>query len=273
MNSQRSVLPMIRAHMPQLPMALRRIGKYIVENPDLIVKQTADQVATLSGSGKASVVRFCRLIGFEGFQDFKFALAGELAARPVRAPDASALASRQISETLRGTLSAALQDNVSLLDYNNVETLAVRLVDARRVDIYGAGVSGILATLLATRLLRLGIMAFAFSDPKIGAELAHGLDATSVAIGLSETGITSETVQALKRARSAGVFTAAITARPDSPIVASAETVLLAAAAESPLTGGALTVAFTQLFVIEVLVSAVAIEIGRREARRPRGKR
>lgn len=265
MNSQRSVLPMIRAHMPQLPMALRRIGKYIVENPDLIVKQTVNQVATLSGSGKASVVRFCHLIGFDGFQDFKFALAGELATRPVQASDPAPHASQKLSEQLRETLSEALRDNASLLDYASVEKLATRLVGAGRVDIYGAGASGILANLLAMRLLRLGIMAFAFTDPKIGAEMAHGLNETSVAIGLSETGITAETLQALRRAHGNGAYTAAITARPDSPIVGSAKVVLLTAAAETPLTGGALTVAFTQLFVIEILVSAVSIEIGRRE--------
>ncbi|MDE3761392.1 MurR/RpiR family transcriptional regulator [Sinorhizobium meliloti] len=257
MSQARTVLPMIRAHMPQLPIALMRIAKYVVANPELIVYQSAAQVASSSKSGQASVIRFCRTVGFDGFQDFKLALAGELATRPLRSaePDTS----RKLSDQLGDNLIAAIQENRSLLNFGDVQTLAMRLLKAKRVDVYGAGFSGILASLLAARLLRLNIHAFAISDPTFGAEIAHGLDGNCVAIAISETGLTRDTVTALRRAHSAGAFTAAITSRPESPLVGTADLMLLAASIESPLTGGSLTPAFTQLFVIEVLVSAAAI--------------
>ncbi|MBZ9994290.1 MurR/RpiR family transcriptional regulator [Mesorhizobium sp. BH1-1-4] len=257
MSQARSVLPMIRAHMPQLPLALMRIAKYVIGNPELIVHQSAAQVASFSKSGQASVIRFCRTVGFEGFQDFKLALAGELATRPIRSPAPDA--SRKLSDELGDNLIAAIQENRSLLNFSNVEVLATRLLKAKRVDVYGGGFSGILASLLAARLLRLGIHAFAISDPTFGAEVAHGLDGNCVAIAISETGLTRDTVTALRRAQSAGAFTAAITSRPESPLVGAADLILLAASIVSPLTGGALTPAFTHLFVIEVLVSAATI--------------
>ncbi len=270
MNNVRSVLPKIKAHMPDLPVALKRIGKYIIANPELIVQQSAGEVASFSKSGQASVIRFCRTIGFDGFQDLKIALAGELATRPIRSA-ATAEVSAKLSDQLSENLIAALHENKALLNYPDIEVVAKRLRGARRVDIYGAGVSGILASLLAARLLRLGILAFAISDPTLAAEVAHGLDSSSVAIAISESGLTAETVNALRRAQASGAFTAAITSRAESPLVASADVVLLAASVESPLTGGALTLAFTHLFVIEVLVSAASIDPDAAAPKKPRG--
>lgn len=258
MNQAKSVLPMIRAHMPQLPIALKRIAKYIIANPELIVHQSAGQVASFSKSGQASVIRFCRAVGFEGFQDFKLALAGELATRPIHS-SATSDTNRRLSDRLGDNLVAAINENRSLLNYADVEKLALRLLKAKRVDIYGGGISGILAEFLAARLLRLGIHAFAIKDPTFGAEMAHRLDDTCVAIAISDTGLTIETVSSLRRAHAAGAFTAAITSRPESPVVGAADLILLAASIESPLTGGTLTPAFTHLFVIEVLVSAATI--------------
>ena len=61
-------LPLIRAHMDALPPALQRIGKYILENPDLVTRQTATDLGLATKSGPASIVRFCRAIGSSGFQ-------------------------------------------------------------------------------------------------------------------------------------------------------------------------------------------------------------
>jgi DNA-binding MurR/RpiR family transcriptional regulator len=257
MSQTRSVLPMIRAHMPQLPIALMRIAKYIVANPELVVRQSAGQVASFSKSGQASVIRFCRTIGFDGFQDFKLALAGELATRPIKSPEPDT--NRRVSDQLSDNLIAAIQESKSLLNFSEVEALAMRLSQAKRVDVYGGGFSGILASLLAARLFRIGIHAFAISDPTFGAEVAHGLNTDCVAIAISETGLTRDTVTALRRARSAGAFTAAITSRPESPLVNEADLILLTASIESPLTGGTLTPAFMHLLVIEILVSAATI--------------
>lgn len=257
MSQARTVLPIIKAHMPQLPIALMRIAKYVVANPEQVVYQSAAQVASSSKSGQASIIRFCRTVGFEGFQDFKLALAGELATRPLTSMEKDT--GRKLSDQLGDNLIAAIQESRALFKFDDVQTLAMQLLKAKRVDVYGAGFSGILASLLAARLLRLNIHAFAISDPTFGAEVAHGLDKNCVAIAISETGLTQDTVTALRRAQRAGAFTAAITSRPESPLTSNLDLMLLAASVESPLTGGSLTPAFTQLFVIEVLVSATAI--------------
>jgi DNA-binding MurR/RpiR family transcriptional regulator len=96
----------------------------------------------------------------------------------------------------------------------------------------------------------------------LSAQLATGLGADTVAIAFSESGLTEDVVEALRRAKAEGAKTAVITHRRDAPIVKHADEVLLTAAVESPLTGSKTIIAFTHLVVIELLASALTMRLG-----------
>lgn len=257
-------LPLVRAHLTTLPRALQRIGKYILENPDLVIRQTASELGLVTKSGPASVVRFCRAVGFKGLQEFKFALSGDLAAQRF-APTTSnpeASASARIADALSERVIEGTRETQSLLDPGAVERLADAMVGARRIDIYGAAVSGLVAHHLAFRLLRVGLPANAIVDPTYAAYVASGLSPTSVAIAISESGMTEDVVEMLRRAKVAGATTAVVTHRRDGPIVQYADEVLLTASVDSPITGTKSIIAFTNLVAIEVLASVLTVKLG-----------
>jgi DNA-binding MurR/RpiR family transcriptional regulator len=133
---------------------------------------------------------------------------------------------------------------------------------AARIDIYGAGVSGLVVQYLAFRLLRIGLPVHAIVDPTLAAQLASGLGASSVAIAISESGLTADTVDALRCAKAAGATTAVITHEPNAPICKHADELLLTSGLQSPLTGSKSTIAFTHLLVVEVLVSVLTVRLG-----------
>lgn len=266
-HSLSRALPLVRAQLATLPPALQRIGKYVLENPDLVKRQTASALALATRSGPASIVRFCRAIGFEGFQDFKYALAGDLTARryELTGGDPDVSGSLRIVDELSARVIAGTRETQSILDAGGVERLADAMIAADRIDVYGAAVSGLIGQHLAFRLLRVGLPAHAIVDPVYAAYVAGGLGPSSVAIAISESGMTTDTVESLRRARAAGARTAVITHRRDGPIVGYADDVLLTAGIESPVTGAKSVIAFTNLLAVEMLASVLTLKLDGRD--------
>jgi DNA-binding MurR/RpiR family transcriptional regulator len=143
----------------------------------------------------------------------------------------------------------------------NVETLLAVLeavAGARRVDVYGFGASAFVAFDLQQKLHRIGRTCFAWNDTHIALTSAAVLTGADVAVGISHTGSTSETVEALRVARDTGATTVALTNFPRSPITEVADHVLTTAARETTFRSGAMASRIAQLTVIDCLFIGVA---------------
>jgi DNA-binding MurR/RpiR family transcriptional regulator len=79
-----------------------------------------------------------------------------------------------------------------------------------------------------------------------------------VAVGLSHTGTTADTIDALREARRGGAVTVAVTNFPWSPITEAADHVLLTAARETAFRSGAMTSRIAQLTVIDCVFVVLA---------------
>jgi DNA-binding MurR/RpiR family transcriptional regulator len=257
-----SALLLTQAHLAGLPSALQRVGKYVLENPDLVIRETISQLGTVTDTGTATIIRFCRVLGFSGLREFKLALAADLATQRASEPAAPGSATQRFCRRLGENIIQATRETQSVLDDGEIDRLAEAMASARRIDIFGAGTTGFIGQYLAFRLLRIGLPAHATVDPTYAAYVSTGLDRRSVVIAISESGMTRDTVNALKRAKSIGTVTAVITNRKDGPIIRYADHVLLTFGVRSPLTGSKLTVAYTHLMAIETLVAALTLRLG-----------
>ncbi len=101
--------------------------------------------------------------------------------------------------------------------------VARRITDSAHVDIYGVGGSAMLAEELQGRLYRIGIKAYAWSEVHTGLTSAAIQDSRTVAIGISTTGRTEETLQMLAEAGRVGALTVASRNNPASPMAELAE--------------------------------------------------
>jgi len=79
-----------------------------------------------------------------------------------------------------------------------------------------------------------------------------------VAIGISHSGLTTETIHALTVAGEAGAMTVAITNSPESPIADAADSVLTTQARESTYRIGAMSSRIAQLALVDFLFVRVA---------------
>ncbi len=129
---------------------------------------------------------------------------------------------------------------------------------ASRIDIYGIGASALVGQDLHHKLHRIGLVSFMWSDGHVAVASAAVLGAGDVAIGISHSGTTIDTVDALRLARSRGAVTIAVTNFEKSPIVAAATVVLTTAARETTFRSGGMVSRIAQFALVDCLFAAVA---------------
>jgi DNA-binding MurR/RpiR family transcriptional regulator len=249
-------LVMLEASIPHLPGAAARAALYIVENADKVIGYSLKDLSGFSRTGEASIVRLCQTAGFTGFSDFKLALAAELAVRRTGAHLPVPAGGTTLS-TIADELARSITATAMLVDQSLLQSLAPRLRDSNRIDLYGAGVSGMVAELFSYRLLRAGLNAHAIRDGGVAHEVANGLTAASAAIAISESGLTPDTLDFLKVALLTGAFTIAVTCNIRSPLAKQAHAVLPMAKLNIPAYGGFINAVPRAVYIAEALAAVI----------------
>ena len=176
-----------------LPSALARVAQYIVENPDKAVHLSLGELSARAQSGQASVVRLCRELGFSGFKAFKLALAADLALQQATRTNGGNLAPDPFDQA-SDLIARSIAQTRSLLDIGALGDIAGELHRATRINVFGSGVSGLVAEIFSYRLLRAGLNANTVRDIYILREVATELSSNSAAIAISQSGVSPETV-------------------------------------------------------------------------------
>ncbi|MBA1142322.1 MULTISPECIES: MurR/RpiR family transcriptional regulator [Mesorhizobium] len=252
---QENVIARLRSSQPSLSPALLRIGEYVLKDPSVVVNQTITEVADGAGASEASVLRFCRDIGFTSFQRFKLALGIELSsgrAKEVRTP------SGDIVEDALSEVITALTRTGDLLDRSQLSSAAKHIVKATSIDLYGVAGSASVARYAHYSFTRLGLISRVLDDPHLAIMSAVGLGPKQVAIAISESGSTKETINAIVAAKATGAFTIAITSHIRSPIVAHANAVLASASSDTPIMRGFFLRTAGQYLILDLLTSMIA---------------
>jgi len=261
-----SIQSTIEAAASTLPPSLARVAAAIQENPSVVIDKTINELAEESHTSVASVVRFCRAIGFSGYAPLRMALATELGKEAAQFSARGAFGS-EISDddTLREAVSKlaalellAIEETVAQLDFAVLEAAIDAVDSADRILLFGIGASQFVAEDLAHKLLRVGRNAHVLSDPHeaIAATVLH--TTPTVAIGFSHAGATVETVRFLQTARSNGVATVAVTSAKDSPLAQAADHALFTEVRESSFRAGAMVSRIAQLTLVDCLFVGIA---------------
>ena len=251
----------LRSAYPTLRPAERRVANQILDNPSEAVHLSITELATRSEVSDATVVKFCKRLGYKGFQEFKILLAQDVAVQPepiygAVEPDNDV---RTIKEKIFQANITALQDTAKVLDTEALESAVQAMARAREIHFYGLGASGIVALDAEQKFSRIGLLASAFVDAHMQITRAVLLKPQDVAIGLSYSGETLEIVEALQAARSAGAVTIAITNFSASTVAQKADLVLLTSSQENIFRSGAISSRIAQLSTIDTLFIAVAL--------------
>jgi DNA-binding MurR/RpiR family transcriptional regulator len=255
----------IRARLSGLSPVECRVAQTILDQGDRLLYQSASEVASLAGAALSTVVRTCQTLGFKGYQDLKLSLARE--GRPVspeeiqgevRLGDSPAVVLAKLREGAR----EAVDLGIAHVD-PDAFAAAVRVIShARRVLCLGVGTSAPLAQDVAYRMLWVGIEADAPADPHVQHVRATLLEPDDVALVVSHTGSTRETVAAARAAASAGATVVAVSSFPRSPLAETADITLVAATRETSYRVEALASRIAHLVILDALWVAIAVQSG-----------
>lgn len=203
----------------RLTPAERKVAELVAADPRAIIGATLAQVAKAAAVSDPTVVRFCRSLGLEGFNELRIALAlaeGQAVPRKGRRIHAG----MPVPEAAAAVLDAAIAALAALragLEAGPVEAAARALVGARQVEVWGDGSSAGLAEAIGDRLFRVSSGVTVRLDPSRQAMAAAALGADSAVLCVSCCGRTRDLVEA---ARLAGASRATVIALapPKSPL-------------------------------------------------------
>ena len=261
-----SVIDRIKTYQSQMPATMAKIAAVLIDDPRAPLNLSITELAERAGTSPASVTRFCRMIGYRGYSPLRVGIAEDVGRGGAQAAWLADIGRsfgphdppEDIKRALLDTHVSSLQTTAALLDLPTAVRVADAIAKSRHLDVYGVGGSALTALEVEARLYRIGINVHPWSEVHNGLTSAAILDRKCVAIGISNTGRTDETIQMLTVAKAAGARTVAITGNPESPLAKVADDVLIAASPDGYLQPADLSARHCQLFVVDFLYLLIA---------------
>ncbi len=260
-----SVLIRIRGAMPNLRPAEQRVAAAVLADPARISMSSITAVARHCQTSETTVLRFCRAVGLAGYPELRIALAraaqeeeGEHSTVPLSGDITATDSLADLVAKITYADSRAVLDTASVLDLNVLRAAIDAVAGAARIDIYGVGASALVGRDLHQKLHRIGLVSFAWAESHLALTSAAILSRSDVAVGISHTGTTLDTIDALRVARDRGARTIAVTNFSLSPITTVADLVLTTAARETTFRSGAMASRIAQLALVDCLFAGVA---------------
>lgn len=251
-----------------MPVAVARVAHYVLHHPQDPLTLSIGDLAERAGTSAATVTRFCRMLGYSGYVELRVSSATDVgrsttldswvteigrAFGPEDSPE-------DLLRMLIDNHTRRLREATSAIDLAVITEVSRRIAASTHVDIYGVGGSALLAEELQGRLYRIGVRTYAWSDVHTGLTSAAIQDSDSVAIGISTTGRTEETIQMLAEAGRSGALTVAITNNPMSPLAELADLSIVTSISEQFLQPDDLSAKHGQLLVLDLLYLLIAQE-------------
>lgn len=263
MHTNGGHLARLRSLYPSLRPAERRVADLLLAHSDLFAGLSSRRIGQRCRTSEATVVRFCQTLGYRGVPELKAKLIPDL--RTAQGTLYSALSDRDgsagvIEKVIRISIRS-LEETLSILDPTLVERAVRAILRAKRVQFFGGGGGSGIAHIAVQKFLRLGIPAaqnFDAISQRLSLEFLRPGD---VAVGLSYSGMTREVVEALTQARAKGVTTIAITNFARSALAKISDLTLLTAVVPPFAGSHAGPHRVTQLAVIEILTTALALKL------------
>lgn len=261
-----TVLIRIRSALPALRPSERRIAQVFVDSPTVAASLSVADLAELCKTSTTSVVRFYKRMGYSHYKDLLMDIAREsmrqelaTASLPQVSGDIGRTDSLEdIVAKVAANETLSIADTARTLDTKALGEAVVLLSKARRIDTFGMGASSFVGLDLQQKLSRIGRTVLNWSDSHSAWTAAATLDGNCVAIAISHSGNTRDTLEFLTAAKESGAATMAITNFQDSPVASAADVVLRTAARETRFRSGALGSRIAQLMIVDCLFTAVA---------------
>lgn len=259
-----TILEKIRRDYASMSAVDHRISDIVMEAPEEVVNMTTAHLAARANVSEGSVINYANHLGVHGFSALKIRLARELesfsgfAFGSVLPKDTPSMALKKVS----GNAVEAFQQTCRSLPDQDLRTVAEALMSAKRIDIYGAGNSALMAQDAYFQFMRIGLPAYAVTDYLTLSVSASHLEPDCVALAFSHTGQTVEIIDAMTVAKRQGAKTICVTSYPDSLLAGLCDTALITYSHEAEQHQEAAVSRMTQLLILVGICAYISAQRG-----------
>ncbi len=252
----------IQSKLKILTDAESKVANYVLDNYGDVLKLTVTELAEKAQSSDATVMRFCKSIGYKGYQEFKISLAQDTISpakhlNPELDQDDS---TGEITKKIFDSVISVLQETMTVVDVDAIEKAAHLISTARKVVIFGCGGSSYVGMDAMHKFLKIGIECFIYSDADTQAMAASLLQKSDAVIGISHSGCNKSVIDCLKLAKQAGAQIIGLTTQGKSPMLKHCDILLCTSTKETVFKSESVTARIAQLVIIDSLVASVAFK-------------
>ncbi len=264
MNESNHVEIRLQDAKPTMTRTERLVAEYVERRLKDIPTMSIKQLAKRSGTSEATVLRFCKALGYRGYRDFTLNLSAALGSAKEKGEEKK-YTDIQPGDTLETIIEnvsfnnrRSIEDTLLVLDKEQVRQAVDLLAAASWVDWYGLGASGLVCQDAQQKFMRIKKHCQAIVDGHSIRTAAALLDKKDVAVLVSNSGTTDEILDALELVQKSGAKSIAITRYSKSELARGVDVVLHISTPELTFRSGAMGSRIAMLNVVDVLFSAVA---------------
>jgi len=250
---QRDPLVLVQQHYDELSKVEKKVADYVQLHPDRMILASLQAMSEKCGVSDASVLRFCRSLGFSGYQDFKAALVPELLKGGVNIYEEMDFSDDHLTtlEKFFENINSDIRRTITGYTEDQLRMIAKTIIDAERIVILGLAGSAGVARIFNDSLLGLGICSQYLSDRVEIERVVDQMDKNDLAIGISHSGETPEVVYGLKKSMENGSTTIGLTNFASSSLVKYSDIELITVVPENILGSYSCQPRIAQLALLE----------------------
>lgn len=211
---QSSCLQTIKTNYNQFSKAEKLVADYVLASPDKIIHQSISEVADDLNVANSTVFRFCKAIGFKGYQAMKIALATEIV-QPIASLVEEKITAydteQQITEKIFNTTIRNFKETIQAIDFSSLKKAVNVIVNAEKVEFYGLGSSSLVALDAHYKFIGTGLTTTAYTDLYLQKKAASQLTNKDVVIFLADQAYSEALAELLELSKASGATTIGVT--------------------------------------------------------------
>lgn len=251
------ILSLIHSRYHSFTNTEKKVSDYIIENAKDVAYMSITDLADACNVGESSVFRFCKTLKLKGYQELKIALAHSTTQENEVPQLSSKITMQDTIDTLSTKILTAtvnaLTETHNLINKNDVSKAVNMMIDGSRVHFFGVGASLMTALEAKNKFMRITNKTECSIDPHLQIMSASLMTKDEVAVLISYSGSTKDTIEVAKVVKERGAKVISITRFAKSPITNYSDITLLCGANEGPLQGGSLSAKISQLYLLDLL--------------------
>ncbi len=255
----------IRSSFRDLSSAEGKVAESVLRHPDTLLNASIQDLARASGVSEASVVRFCRSMGYRGLKEFKIAVAREHVLDDASARSGRSLSSADTAKAVKSKVFCgcmeALQDTMDSVDDRELARAVDILYKAPYIEVFGVGGSSSVARSALHSFRQIGVRMNVTAELNSTYLRAERFNPEDAVLAISLSGETKAVVDAVRIAKGKGAVVVSITGARNSTLTGLSDCLLFSASRGRMMPGDETYERVAQIAIIHALYAGVAVKL------------